>query len=253
MNKIEYIIVHHEAPPMVTNKPRFSVVNDLHKQQDFPISSMGFYCGYHYFIEKTGQVIQARKDDETGAHTKLWNEKSLGICLAGNFDFELPTKQQIEALTKLLKEKYALYAVPIVPHRKFASKDCYGKNLSDDWAANLIKEDQVKIIWILRKIIELYRLIIKKRMNKTLGSQIIFGNIDASTAPAQRIDYNGLLKVLHSGFLVAASGFITFLINNVAGIDIVPSSKTDEMLMMLLIVPLLKLGLTWLPNHEENQ
>ena len=61
--------------------------------------------------------------------------------MSGNFDVTLPTKEQTEALTRLLKrlmEELKIPASKIVPHRTFANKTCYGKRLSDDWAQNLV-------------------------------------------------------------------------------------------------------------------
>lgn|SRR3990167_2661995 len=143
MNTPKFLIVHHEAPPMVITGDRFNIVNEYHKQKwDFK-SSLGFYCGYQYFVELSGKVIQARADNEEGAHTIGKNTESIGICLANNFDLTLPTQAQIDALTKLLKEKMIQHNIlveNIVPHRKFANKSCYGKNLPDDWAANLVRE-----------------------------------------------------------------------------------------------------------------
>ena len=88
-------------------------------------------------------------------------------------------------------------------------------------------------------------------MNRSLGSYIVLGNIPASLASAKRIDYNGALKFLHTGFLVGASGFITFLINNVTGINLYPDSTTDEMLITMFLIPILKLAVTWIPNHSS--
>lgn len=161
MNIIEYIIVHHEAPPSITESPRFGIVNDYHKQKGFPKSLLGYYCGYHYFIEKTGQVWKAKNDDEIGAHTVGYNDKSIGICLAGNFDLEKPSQTQENALQRLLQEKVDVYHIPyenIVPHRKFSPKSCYGRNLSDDWARNLLI--QQKRINILRALVEAYKKLV---------------------------------------------------------------------------------------------
>ena len=89
-------------------------------------------------------------------------------------------------------------------------------------------------------------------MKRTLGNAIIFGNIDASSAPAGRIDYNGLLKFLHTGFLTGASAFLTYLVLNIGGIDLNPASSTDEMMITLFVIPVLKIALTWLPSHEAQ-
>ena len=150
-NKIEFLIIHTEASPIITNAPRFEVVNQFHQQRLFDKSSLGWFVGYHYFIEKSGKLIQARLDDEEGMHTKGYNLSSLSICMAGNGDVELPTKEQIETLKKWINEKAKQYDIPkskILPHRKFLplfEKSCYGLLLMDDWAANFLEEKPVVI------------------------------------------------------------------------------------------------------------
>lgn len=147
MNTPQYLIVHHtggsDANPLQDSSNfTFEQCNELHKQRFNFISSLGFYVGYHYYIEKDGTIKQARADNEEGAHTIGYNTSSLGICLAGNFDAMLPTEVQIKTLTDFLKTKSIQYGINlenVVPHRKFAKKTCYGNKLTDDWAANLIR------------------------------------------------------------------------------------------------------------------
>lgn len=154
-NKPEYLVVHHTGgtdldPLADTSNQKFADVNAWHKQNPNTNlgepSSLGFYIGYHYFIDKSGKVTQGRSDNDEGAHTVKYNTKSLGICLAGNFDLTLPTQAQVDALTSLLKQKMAAYNIPvekILPHRHFANKTCYGKKLSDTWAQSLVKQQPV--------------------------------------------------------------------------------------------------------------
>lgn len=146
MNKPEFIIVHHtggtDANPLAdTSHHTFKIVDDYHK-------SLGWGgIGYHYFIELDGKITQGRKDTEEGAHTIGYNKKSIGICLAGNFDTTLPSPAQITALTALLKEKMVQYSIQsekILPHRHFASKTCYGRRLADNWARNLVTKSSTK-------------------------------------------------------------------------------------------------------------
>ena len=170
MNIPKYLIVHHTGgtnsnPLADTSHHTFEIVNAYHRQNPninlgHP-SSLGYYIGYHYFIEKSGRTIQGRADNDEGAHTKGKNDESIGICLAGNFDLTLPAKEQIDSLLKLLERLSALYKIPInniVPHRKFSSKTCYGLNLSNDWAADLVREKYRSILDVLRaKVAELLK------------------------------------------------------------------------------------------------
>lgn len=144
--QINNIIVHHsggtDANPL-QDSSNYTVdeCNQDHKIRFNMLSSLGWYVGYTYFIDKAGVVTQTRKDGEEGAHTIGHNSDSIGICLAGNFDLTLPTDAQIKSLTILMASKVAEFNIPlsaIVPHRHFATKTCYGKRLADNWASSLL-------------------------------------------------------------------------------------------------------------------
>lgn len=146
MNTPKYLIVHHtggsDANPL-QDSSNYTVdqCNIDHKARFNFISTLGWYVGYQYYIDKSGKITQCRSDTEEGAHTIGYNTQSIGICLAGNFDLTLPLDPQIVSLKQILKDKSGLYSIPllnIVPHRAFAVKTCYGKRLSDDWARNLL-------------------------------------------------------------------------------------------------------------------
>jgi N-acetylmuramoyl-L-alanine amidase len=161
--KPAYLIVHHtggsDANPLQDSSNfSFADCEVLHKQRFNFKSSLGFYTGYQYFIDKSGKVWQARKDDEEGAHTIGYNTSSIGICLAGNFDATLPTNPQINALRTLLQAKMKQWNIPlshIHPHRWAAKKTCYGRRLSDTWAQNVAHEDPALIESLKKQIAEL--------------------------------------------------------------------------------------------------
>jgi len=156
--------VHHtggtDADPLAdTSHHTFEIVNEFHrtaKKEDGSFvyhngspSSLGHYCAYTIFIEKDGKTTYAREDDEIGGHTRFYNDKLIGIGLAGNFDATLPTKEQTEALKRelyrLMKKFPQITPYKIYPHRAFANKSCYGRRLSNTWASDLVNEDPVVI------------------------------------------------------------------------------------------------------------
>lgn len=150
MNEPKYLIIHHTGgsdafPLLDTSNQSFEDVNAYHRTAPNVwlgyYSSLGYAIGYHYFIDKKGKLTQGRLDTDEGAHTIGYNKQSLGICLAGNFDTTMPTKEQIEALKTLLSMKKAQYGISIdniVPHRKFAQKTCYGRLLGDSWVLDIL-------------------------------------------------------------------------------------------------------------------
>ena len=89
------VIFHHTAAAI--NGAQFDKVNQWHKAKGFPLSSLSWYVGYHYFIERNGLTRQAREETEIGAHDQGENVDSIGICLAGDFNTERPTEAQAAA------------------------------------------------------------------------------------------------------------------------------------------------------------
>lgn len=173
-NKISYLCLHHSGGTdkdklADTSRHTVLVINEWHKYRGFPKSKLGWVVGYHFVIEKSGKLIQTRGLEERGCHCLGINDKSCGILIMGNFDRPLdwqnsyPTKEQIITLKKLLRKLVDNYNIPldnIVPHRRFSSKSCFGKNLQSTWGRNLLIDDPKKAlkkkIAIIQAMIKIY-------------------------------------------------------------------------------------------------
>ena len=141
-NKPQNIVVHHSITPRDLNPDvTENSFNQTHKSKDFPASywnARTWYIGYHFVIYGNGEVRQYRALNTVGAHCKEdnMNFKSIGICLAGDFDKEMPSTAQIDSLRTLVNSLRADLNIPhanIFPHRKFAPyKSCWGTNLPDN-------------------------------------------------------------------------------------------------------------------------
>ena len=105
-------------------------VDDWHRQIDFPKSSLGYWVGYTYFLERDGRIIQTRTDTEQQAHVKGYNNDSIGLGVAGNHDYERPTIAQMISIKNLILRKmteYTIHPNNVFGHRMFTnSKTCPG-------------------------------------------------------------------------------------------------------------------------------
>lgn len=137
----EMIIVHHSGgtdlnPLEDTSNQTAQIIEEWHFSKGWD------GLGYHYVIHKNGDVWLGRPEYRNGAHAVGYNTISIGICVIGNFDLTLPTKEQENAVAKLIQAVRGRYPIitqdKIYPHRKFANKTCYGKKLADNWANLLI-------------------------------------------------------------------------------------------------------------------
>ena len=132
-------IIHHSA--IENNDWQFLKIDKIHERRwNWQTKSrLWFYVGYHFVIEKDWLVKQARLIDEIGAHCNTnidWikykskvlnpNYDTIGICLAGNFEKEEPTQEQLESLLKLLRE---LRIKRVYWHRDFKQTVCPGVNM----------------------------------------------------------------------------------------------------------------------------
>jgi len=143
MNKILNLVIHHSAVSRKEAPNQFNAINNYHKQLYRMKSTLGFYMGYNALIEPNGKLIVARADGEETAAVIGHNKDSLHICLAGNFDIDVPTQAQINKLKSWLGEKmrtYGLSPINIHGHRELqVNRTCPGCLIPRDWGRLLME------------------------------------------------------------------------------------------------------------------
>lgn len=123
------IIIHHSA----TTGDDVSAA-DIHRMH---LQNGWSGIGYHMFIRKSGLIETGRPLADIGAHTYQHNNNSIGICLAGNFNNEMPTDMQMASASKLIGLLCQMYSLSpnegtIFGHRDFNATACPGENLYAD-------------------------------------------------------------------------------------------------------------------------
>ena len=154
MRKITKFVLHHSA-----SKQKLTTVlsiNNSHRNRNWgtsrrPIyakrSTFGYYAQYHYFINHTGQVTQLRSESEIGWHAGRWmvNKQSIGICMGGNFQTEIPTPEQLKSCKSLLRELREKYPnAELNRHKDIKPTACPGKWWTIQRLKNLLKDDKMK-------------------------------------------------------------------------------------------------------------
>ncbi len=101
---------------------------------------MDSHICYHFLVGKDGTVKQNRSLYERNGCTRntVANAEAIQIVLAGNFEVEEPTEQQLASLRFLVKRLDATFHFKeIIPHRDASPSACPGKHLyaalSDLW------------------------------------------------------------------------------------------------------------------------
>jgi len=124
LSQIEQIIIHHS---LTTSGSALAYANFHIDNYEWP------GIGYHYVIDKNGTINQTNYLDTRSYHVSGHNTESIGICLTGNFDIEVPTPEQEYSLILLIRHLHdILYdytgALAIKSHNEFSQKTCPGLN-----------------------------------------------------------------------------------------------------------------------------
>lgn len=117
----KYIILHHTE---VMGRHDVREIHQWHLNKNWA------GIGYHYYIDKDGDIYTGRPVMTVGAHTKGYNAISIGICFEGNFDKEQMSEQQLDASILLLSIlSLGYHNAAIRGHRDFnTQKTCPGTN-----------------------------------------------------------------------------------------------------------------------------
>ena len=107
MRKITLIVLHCDGI-------RPNQHNSVQKIDAYHKSKGWKGIGYHFWVDRQGQVFTGRRLDEVGAHVVGHNKHSIGICYEGGLDSagnpaDTRTPQQIRALRELVERMHAYF------------------------------------------------------------------------------------------------------------------------------------------------
>lgn len=99
MKNIKYIVIHCSDSP---NEMDVSAkeIHRWHKERGWD------GIGYHYVITRKGQLQEGRPEYWQGAHARLVNNCSIGICLVGKDEFNYKQILRCKILLRSMKLKY---------------------------------------------------------------------------------------------------------------------------------------------------
>lgn len=123
LQRVDYIVLHHEA-----GQGTVEAVHNYHL-------SLGWAgIAYHFYVRRDGSIYRGRPINMQGGHTKGYNDCSVGVCAEGNFETEVMSDAQKEALHELVLELRAMYPeAKIVKHSDLTATACPGKNYPFDY------------------------------------------------------------------------------------------------------------------------
>lgn len=119
------IILHHAA-----GNGSVESVHNYHK-------GLGWSgIGYHYYVRKDGSIYRGRPEEMVGGHTSGYNYCSIGVCAEGNFETDVMSDAQREAIRAMVLDIRTRYPdTQTIRHKDVAATACPGKNYPFDYIA----------------------------------------------------------------------------------------------------------------------
>ncbi|MFG0298557.1 MAG: peptidoglycan recognition family protein [Phycisphaerales bacterium JB047] len=138
MSSVSRITVHHDA---IMPVPNGSYADSLRRLQAIRNGHLGngwADIGYHFAIDPSGRIWQARPLELQGAHVKDNNPGNLGIVVFGNYEQIRPTAATLASVDRMLAYAMQRFSVPIsrvYTHQELRPTACPGRNLQSQMVA----------------------------------------------------------------------------------------------------------------------
>ncbi|MEX0876504.1 MAG: peptidoglycan recognition family protein [Phycisphaerales bacterium] len=132
MHRISRITVHHDA---IMPAPSGSYADSLRRMQLIRTGHLNngwADIGYHFAIDPSGRVWQARPLELQGAHVKDHNPGNLGIVVFGNYEQMRPTGASLDAVNRMLAYAMDRFNIPmsqVRTHQELRPTACPGRFL----------------------------------------------------------------------------------------------------------------------------
>ncbi len=132
MNGVTRITVHHDAIPSSGISSTADAARRLNSVRNGHLQRNMIDIGYHYVIDPSGRVWEARPVRYQGGHVHDQNEHNLGVMVMGHFDQQAPSPQSVAALDAFLAQQMHRFNVPIhrvYTHQEIGQSRCPGRNM----------------------------------------------------------------------------------------------------------------------------
>lgn len=80
---------------------------------------------------------------------------------------------------------------------------------------------------------------------------LLFGKIGESTAPPGQLDVNAILKIVRTALMAGIAVFLGVIAKEIGGVDFIPNSGIDEIVVTGLLMPLVELIRRKIADYSE--
>lgn len=130
---IPYVIIHHSYEPGACTTTA-ECRNAMLSMQKFHQQDRGWNdIGYSFAVGGDGRIYEGRGFNVVGAHAPRYNDKSVGICMIGDWRYDLPPEDMIAAAQTLIeygvRNNIIASNYTLIGHRQVRPTECPGDRL----------------------------------------------------------------------------------------------------------------------------
>ncbi|CAH0549450.1 unnamed protein product [Brassicogethes aeneus] len=102
-NPVPYVVIHHSYIPPACNTTE-DCMQAMRSMQDYhQLNHSWNDIGYSFAVGGDGRAYMGRGWDRVGAHAPKFNDKSIGICIIGDWSADLPPERQLKVTQDLIE------------------------------------------------------------------------------------------------------------------------------------------------------
>ncbi|XP_046666901.1 peptidoglycan-recognition protein SB1-like [Homalodisca vitripennis] len=130
--EVPFVIIHHSGGNNnCSGRPCSQIVRNI---QHYHMHEKNWAdIGYNFLVAPTGEVFEGRGWGIVGAHAVLYNHKSVGICLIGDYHQIDPPQVQMTAAKELIMQGVSKGKInrfyKLIGHRQIRATTCPGDKL----------------------------------------------------------------------------------------------------------------------------
>lgn len=129
-NPVPFVVIHHSYIPAAC-ETKDDCIKAMQSMQEFHQGDRGWNdIGYSFAVGSDGRAYEGRGWSTVGAHAPRYNNKSIGICVIGDWMEKIPPKNQLDTVKNLIdygvQEGKIIKNYTLIGHRQVRKTECPG-------------------------------------------------------------------------------------------------------------------------------
>ncbi|XP_014482419.1 PREDICTED: peptidoglycan-recognition protein SC2-like [Dinoponera quadriceps] len=132
MHPAPYVVLHHSTGANCDTQAICQL--RIRGFQNYHMNSKGWAdIGYNFIVGEDGNIYEGRGWGKQGAHSKPFNNKSIGICVIGDYTNRTPNTAAVQAVQRLIDHGVSIGEIKndykLLGHRQTWQTACPGNSL----------------------------------------------------------------------------------------------------------------------------